>query len=50
MRSIFEVGSTLGWRYREIIDLRVRQVDLSAGTLRMRGLHAASSLSEPQGR
>jgi integrase len=35
MRAIFEIGSVLGWRYREIIDLRVRQVDLSAGTVRL---------------
>jgi integrase len=35
MRTIFEVGVTLGWRYREVVDLRVRQVDLSAGTVRL---------------
>jgi integrase len=35
MRAIFEVGVTLGWRYREVIELRVRQVDLSKGTVRL---------------
>jgi integrase len=35
MRAIFEVGVTLGWRYREVVDMRVRHVDLSAGTVRL---------------
>ena len=35
MRAIFEVGVTLGWRYREVVNLRVRQLDFSAGTVRL---------------
>jgi integrase len=33
LRSIFEVGYTLGWRLRELLNLRVRQVDLEAHTI-----------------
>lgn len=32
---MFEVGYTFGWRSGELLDLRVRQVDLAANTLRL---------------
>jgi hypothetical protein len=32
---MFEVGYTYGWRHEELLDLRVRQVDISAGTIRL---------------
>jgi integrase len=35
MRTAFEIAVTLGWHYREVISLRVRQVDLAAGTVRL---------------
>ena len=35
MRTAFEIAVTLGWRYREVLGLRVRQVDLTAGTVRL---------------
>ncbi|MFL6314742.1 MAG: tyrosine-type recombinase/integrase [Terriglobales bacterium] len=35
LRTAFEIAFTLGWRKREIINLRVRNVDLSDRTLRL---------------
>lgn len=35
MRAIFEVGYTFGWRHEELLAMRVRQVNLSAGTIRL---------------
>lgn len=35
LRAMFEVGYTFGWRKGELLDLRVRHVDLSANTLRL---------------
>jgi len=35
LRAMFEVGYTYGWRHEELLALRVRQVDLSAGTIRL---------------
>lgn len=35
LRAMFEVGYTYGWRDREIRDLRVRQVDIAAGIIRL---------------
>ncbi len=34
-RGLLEVGSTYGWRIGELLSLRVRQVDLSARTIRL---------------
>jgi integrase len=35
MRAIFEVGVTYGWRHEELLGLRVSQVNLAAGTIRL---------------
>jgi integrase len=35
LRSIFEIGYTWGWRHEELLSMRVRQVDLAAGTVRL---------------
>jgi integrase len=35
MRALFEVGSTYGWRHEELLALRVRQVNLLTGTIRL---------------
>jgi integrase len=35
LRAIFEVGYTFGWRKAEVLALRLRQVDLVAGTIRL---------------
>ena len=43
MRTIFEIGVTLGWRRSELINLRVRQVDLSAGSIRLEPLSTKNS-------
>jgi integrase len=35
MRALFECGYTYGWRHEELLDLRVRQVEVMAGTIRL---------------
>ena len=35
LRAMFEVGYTYGWRHEELLALGVRQVNLSAGTIRL---------------
>jgi len=35
LRAMFEVGYTYGWRHEELLALRARQVNLSAGTIRL---------------
>jgi len=35
LRAMFEVGYTYGWRHEELLSLRVRQVNLSTGTIRL---------------
>jgi integrase len=35
LRVMFEVGYTYGWRHEELLDLQVRQVNISAGTIRL---------------
>jgi integrase len=35
MRSLFEVGFTYGWRHAELTGLRVRQVNLFGGAIRL---------------
>jgi integrase len=35
LRSIFEVACTYGWRHEEVLALRVRQVNLLGGTIRL---------------
>jgi integrase len=35
LRAMFEVGYTYGWRHSEILALKVRQVDLLNGTIRL---------------
>jgi site-specific recombinase XerD len=35
MRAMFEVGVTYGWRHEEVLNLRVRQVDIAAGVIRL---------------
>jgi integrase len=35
LRALFEVAYTFGWRVSELLSLQVRQVDLSAGTIRL---------------
>jgi integrase len=35
MRALLECGYTYGWRVEELLDLRVRQVDLLASTIRL---------------
>jgi integrase len=35
MRALLECGYTYGWRVEELLGLRVRQVDLLAGTIRL---------------
>jgi integrase len=35
LRAMFEVGYTYGWRHEELLALRVRQVNLSGGTIRL---------------
>ncbi len=35
MRSLFELGHTYGWRHGELLGLRVRQVNLAVGTIRL---------------
>jgi integrase len=35
LRAMFEVGYTYGWRHEELLALRVRQVNLAAGTIRL---------------
>jgi integrase len=32
---MFEVGYTYGWRHEELLALRVRQINLSGGTIRL---------------
>jgi integrase len=35
LRAMFETGYTYGWRHEELLALRVRQVNLAAGTIRL---------------
>jgi integrase len=35
LRALLEVGTTYGWRRQELLNLRVRQVDLATGTIRL---------------
>jgi integrase len=35
LRAMFETGYTYGWRHEELLDLRVRQVNLVVGTIRL---------------
>jgi integrase len=35
LRAMFETGYTFGWRHEELLALRVRQVNLAAGTIRL---------------
>ena len=35
LRAMFETGYTYGWRHEELLALRVRQVNLVAGTIRL---------------
>lgn len=35
LRALFETGYTYGWRHEELLALRVRQVNLSSGTIRL---------------
>jgi integrase len=35
LRAMFETGYTYGWRHEELLALRVRQVNLMAGTIRL---------------
>jgi integrase len=35
LRAMFEVGYTYGWRHEELLALRVAQVNISAGTIRL---------------
>jgi integrase len=35
LRAMFEVGYTYGWRHEELLALLVRQVNVSAGTIRL---------------
>lgn len=35
LRAMFEVGYTYGWRHEELLALRVRQINLSGGTIRL---------------
>jgi integrase len=35
MRALFETAVTLGWRYRELLGLRVRQVNLATNSIRL---------------
>jgi integrase len=35
LRAMFEVGYTYGWRHEELLDLRVRQVNPSARSIRL---------------
>jgi len=35
MRALFETGYTYGWRISELLNLRVKQVDLSSRTIRL---------------
>jgi integrase len=35
MRALLECGYSYGWRHEELLDLRVRQVDLLAGAIRL---------------
>ncbi len=35
LRALIEVAHTYGWRKQELLNLRVRQVDLAAGTIRL---------------
>jgi site-specific recombinase XerC len=35
MRALFELGFTYGWRDAELRGLRVQQVNLLAGTIRL---------------
>jgi len=35
LRALLEVARTYGWRKRELLNMRVSQVDLKAGTLRL---------------
>lgn len=35
LRALFETGYTYGWRVSELLTLQVRQVDFSAGTIRL---------------
>ncbi|MGD1082115.1 MAG: site-specific integrase [Candidatus Sulfotelmatobacter sp.] len=35
LRSLFEVGVTYGWRHEELLALRVSQINLLAGTIRL---------------
>jgi integrase len=35
LRAMFETGYTYGWRHEELVALRVRQVNLVAGTIRL---------------
>jgi integrase len=35
MRAMFEVAFTFGWRYSEVLNLRVEQVNIANGTIRL---------------
>jgi integrase len=35
MRAIFEIGYTYGWRHSEVLNLRVRQVNIVEGVIRL---------------
>ncbi|MGB6630735.1 MAG: tyrosine-type recombinase/integrase [Terriglobales bacterium] len=35
LRTMFEIGHSYGWRHGEVLGLRVRQVDLLAGAIRL---------------
>jgi integrase len=35
MRAMFEVAFTFGWRFSEVLNLRVEQVDVKSGTIRL---------------
>jgi len=35
MRTIFELGVTYGWRHAELLDLKVKQVNLVVGSIRL---------------
>jgi integrase len=35
LRTMFEIGHSFGWRHSEVLNLRVRQVDLFAGSIRL---------------
>jgi integrase len=35
MRAMFEIAFTFGWRYSEVLNLRVEQVNVAGGTIRL---------------